>query len=346
MRRRLVLDPTIIGLRPDTGKPHRDSDHGGDGRDPSQRTHRRQLALESGHDLVILVGLRPVGEITVAFVRGRLTKRIGALRGLTSLGVVSNAWWELPGWPRADEWQAFWAFVTFLVAGVAVALALLQLRQTANAQLEQSRPIVVVDSHFRSTLVSIEVKNVGLTSARDVKLAWSDDPALTLPAGARTGRPALFRKRLVEVPTPFLATGRTFRYTIGRGSEYPSTAPRSFTVRATYKGPDGKTSWSSESILDLDQWAESDAEADYENKNWNEQVRHTKAHQQTATAMKSVSESLESLSDFVELHPSMQKLRGEEREQWRTSFGGTGHLPAGLEPPEESPGTGASHSPT
>lgn len=218
----------------------------------------------------------------------------------------------------AAEWQAIWAFATFLVAAIAATLALVQLRQNGKAMAEQSRPAIVVDFHFRTVLVSIEVKNAGLTAARDVKLNWS-----ALPVIADEKRRKAFETNLVEGQLPFLAAGRAIRYFVAPFSQYPDTAPRRFEVEAIYKGSDGQREWSSTSVLDLDQWAQALADNDYANKNWNEMQRQTVAQKSGADALKKVADSISALSEFVEEQPMMKARREREEaeeQEWRSQL--------------------------
>lgn len=48
-----------------------------------------------------------------------------------------SEWWRIEGWPTAEEWQAWWAMLTFLVAAGGVFFALRQLRQ-GNQQVSLS----------------------------------------------------------------------------------------------------------------------------------------------------------------------------------------------------------------
>ena len=240
----------------------------------------------------------------------------------------------------AAEWQAIWAFATFLVATIAATLALVQLRQNGKAMAEQSRPAIVVDFHFRSTLVSIEVKNAGLTAARDVELTWS-----ALPVIAEEKRRQAFRNNLVDGKLPFLAAGRAIQYLVAVFHQYPDSAPRRFVVEAKYKGPDGKRSWSSTSVLDLDQWALALADNDYANKNWNEMQRQTAAQRSSADALKKVADSISALADYVEEKPVMKALREREEAEelaWRSQLDASGPVispPPGsdAENPDDSP---------
>lgn len=218
--------------------------------------------------------------------------------------------------PTPSEWASFWGLATLTAAVVAAYLALAQLRQNARAAEEQVRPFVVVDLAFRSTLVSIEVRNTGQTAAVGIKLNWSEIPVISEPA-----RSAAFQRNLVDKPIPFLAPGRSIRYLIGRFADYPETAPRVFEVDARYKGPDEKLPWASTSILDLDQWAQALADSDYDNKNWNESKLQSAAQQKMAAEFKKAAESLDTVAEFIELQPRMKLLRAQEHADWEASFG-------------------------
>lgn len=228
-----------------------------------------------------------------------------------------GSWWRIEGMPSPEEWGAVWTAATLATAAAAAWLALAQLRHSAQASLDQARPFVIVDVHFRaSVILSIEVKNSGLTAARDIKLDWSAVPAI-----ADEKRRDAFMRNLVNEHIPFLAPGRVIRYFVGRFPDYPKEATRRFVIHASYKGADGFTAWDSESVVDLDQWANALADSDYENKNWNENKRQTKAQQDAAKHMKSVANAIEVLAEFVEIHPTMRNLRATQQSEYYASFG-------------------------
>lgn len=213
----------------------------------------------------------------------------------------------------ADEWQAIFAGLTFLVATAAAWVALVQLRHNSRNQLELSRPVIVVDFHFRSNSISIAVANTGTTAARDLKLNWSDVPHIK-----DVPRKHAFEKNLVHGKVPFLAPGRVIRYRVGLFSAYPKDAVRTFIVDATYLGPVGKKRWSNRSVLDLDQWANAMADSDYDNKNWNEFRWQKEAQQKSARSLADISTALEILADAAMVDPRVaeyQKSKWDEAER-------------------------------
>lgn len=222
---------------------------------------------------------------------------------------AADAWWRVTGMPSPDEWQALWGLLSLLVTAVAALIALVQFGQNIANQREQSRPMVAVDLHFRSTIITVEVKNIGATAARDIALDWSAVPTI------RDDRVrAAFEARLVNNPLVFLAPGRSIRFVVGPFAQYPADGPRHFEVVSTYLGPEVKRRWSSTSVFDLDQWGDSLVDTDYDNKNWNELKRQTAAMQKSARANEQAAESLETLSDFVEQQSSIIRLRARQKQ--------------------------------
>lgn len=63
------------------------------------------------------------------------------------------------------------------------------------------------------------------------------------------------------------------------------------------------------------------ADNDYENKNWNENQRQTKAQQETAKQMKALAESMTVVAEFIELQTAMKDLRAKQEADWQASFG-------------------------
>ncbi|MCS5493266.1 hypothetical protein [Curtobacterium flaccumfaciens] len=248
--------------------------------------------------------------------------------------VAMGTWWRVPGMPTPDEWQAVWGLLGLIVATVAAFIALIQFGQSIVNQREQSRPMIAVDLHFRSNIITVEVKNVGATAARDIRLAWSAVPAI----GDDKVRTA-FMRRLVDNPLVFLAPGRSIRFAVGSFPQYPTHGPRHFEVVSNYFGPNAKRKWSSSSVFDLDQWGESLLDADYDNKNWNELRRQTTAMQQSARSTQQAAESLETVSEFLEQQPAMVRLRSQQEREEAEYRAGADHL-AGLVfpvPDSESP---------
>lgn len=170
-----------------------------------------------------------------------------------------SEWWRWSGWPTADEWQAVWGLVTVIVAVVAAVVALRHYNSSVSSELEQARPFVVVDFLFKGAVYAcIEVSNVGRTGARDIKFEWSDRPI------AENDRAqGVIDRSLVDGGIPFLAPGRSIVYMLNvfDGDESESL-PRRFEVNATYSGSGDAALWTSESVLDIDQWAETSVPED------------------------------------------------------------------------------------
>lgn len=170
-----------------------------------------------------------------------------------------DLWWRGEGWPTADEWQAVWAFATLVVAAVAAWLALRQYRASVGSQLEQARPYVIVDFTFvGGVVILLEVKNVGLTAARNIRFEWSPTPIAEDEQAQAT-----INRTLIRDGIPFLAPGRSMQFYYGTFKEdYAETMQRRITVTTTCDGSTDNRRWTSESLLDLDQWAEAMVQED------------------------------------------------------------------------------------
>lgn len=221
-------------------------------------------------------------------------------------------------WPDGSDWQAIWTFFTFLVAAIAAAIALAQLQAHHEAQRELARPYVVVDFAFRSTLLLIEVKNVGQAPAKEVRLIWSIPPVAENQDLTQT-----LRRNLVDGSVPFLAPGRAVRYFVASASAYWSSeeTPKRYVVRASYSDIRGEAfGGDEEMVLDLGQWAEALADEDYGNKNWNQFKHQTDAQKDIAKELKGVRSQLSGLQEsFIQLGAaisSLQATRSTSRVVW------------------------------
>lgn len=194
-------------------------------------------------------------------------------------------------WPDAADWQAIWTFATFLVAVLAVVVAVGQLDAHRETQWEQSRPYVIVDFAFRSTVLMIEVKNIGQSAARDVRLSWSP----TLIAKDVHAVEAI-QRNLVHGVIPYLAPGRAIRYYMGTIPEHlnDDSLPKRFEVTASYTDSAGRGIDGEVMLLDLGQWEETLADSDYENKNWNERKRQTAAIKEVTKSIQALARDLRS----------------------------------------------------
>lgn len=200
-------------------------------------------------------------------------------------------------WPDGSDWQAIWTFCTFLVAAIAASVALQQLRAHYVSQREQSRPFVIVDFAFRSTLVSIEVKNIGATPARDVRLEWDVEPI-----SDEQRQTDVLKRNLVDGVIPFLAPGRAIRYFLAPGQHMvePGSVPIRYYVKARYFDVAGVAFGPEPMVLDFNQWSESLVDTDYENKNWNEFSRQAKALGELVGIAKSMGGRLDTIESAID----------------------------------------------
>jgi hypothetical protein len=214
-------------------------------------------------------------------------------------------------WPDGSDWQALWAYCTFIVAGIAAFFALAQLSAHHEAQREQSRPYVIVDFAFRSTLLSFEVKNISQTPAKDISLAWDINPRST-----DKDRDQVLKRNLVEAKIPFLAPGRAIRYFIDSASVYwnDESMPKRFEVVASYVDARANPFGAGEKlILDLSQWAEALVDSDYDNKNWNELKRQAESQKKMVDNLVNVGKELNSIRELVTVvGPQLLSLRNSE----------------------------------
>lgn len=199
-------------------------------------------------------------------------------------------------WPDGSDWQAIWTFFALLVAAFAAVVALQQLRAHFEVQRELSRPFVIVDFAFRSSLVSIEVKNIGATPACDVALEWDVEPV-----GNEQGQTDALKRNLVDGIIPFLAPGRAIRYFLAPGQQMVENGPVPirYNVKVCYYDAGGNAFGPEPMVLDFNQWSESLVDTDYENKNWNEYSRQAKAQGQLVEIAKSMVVRLDSIESAI-----------------------------------------------
>lgn len=218
-------------------------------------------------------------------------------------------WWRLDGWPTAEEWQAVWALATLAVAGVAALVALSQHRAAIRDQIEQSRPFVIMDLAFKGTTrVLVVVSNAGKTGAYDVRCTWS-----TPPVAIDSMAQEAIDRTLVNGTIPFLAPGRSIRFVLNEYTEVKSDAPRRYQVEATYTGYDER-SWTSVSVLDIDQWAGASADQDPYEYITRDLGRLADAARHQREADEHLIRAADSLRVFLEARPSVKAVRRAARE--------------------------------
>lgn len=212
-------------------------------------------------------------------------------------------WWNLEGWPQPEEWSAFWAFATLLVAGVAAAAALSQLRAYIAEQEERSRPYLVVDFSFMSNrMVFVSVENVSATPATDVRLRADPMVQSTVTFDGRNEALAeVFGGNFV---IPQIAPGRVMRWYVDTNENLFTLkiVPRRFEVTASYTDPRSRGTrrgnprrYSEVFVLDLDAFGQAWAEENYEHKMWQIADTNERLLRQMAGSLGSVALTLDTL---------------------------------------------------
>jgi len=218
---------------------------------------------------------------------------------------VATGWWNLDGWPSADEWQAWWAFLTLLVAALAAGLALRQLGAYIAEQEERARPFLMVDFDFRSTMLYITVENISDTPATNVTLIAN--PKLQTTSGRDKVLEGILDGKFL---IPQVAPGRNMRWYVDQTADlYARTdLPHRFELEVNYDDPRQRSSgWPFRRkgaghyievfVLDLDQYGEASADQDYDNRNWNIAKRNEKRVENLAKSATSIAASLKTISD-------------------------------------------------
>ncbi len=226
-------------------------------------------------------------------------------------------WWRVDGWPTADEWQALWAFATLVVAVVAAWLALRQYRSSVGSQLEQARPYVIVDFSFEGgAAILLEVKNVGLTAARNIRFEWSP-----LPLADDEVAQAAIDRTLVRDGIPFLAPGRSIFFWFGVfRDDYEETMQRRLIVTATCEGSGDARRWTSQSLLDLDQWAETMVQEAPIDKVANSLKKLADAVSNQKSADAELAKAANSLHEYLEATERVINSRARKRSNLRRRF--------------------------
>ncbi|MEF3404039.1 hypothetical protein [Agromyces sp. CCNWLW203] len=226
-------------------------------------------------------------------------------------------WWDLAGWPTAEQWSALWALGamlatfgtvlvglgTLIVAGVAAWAALRQLRAYIAEQEEQARPYLVVDFWFKSnTMIFVSVENISSTPATDVTLRADPMVRSTRTTDGRNEALAeVFGGRFV---IPQIAPGRVMRWYVDSNLNMfnITSVPHRFEVTASYNDPRGRVTRSGELrrysdvfVLDLDAFGEASAEENYEHKMWQLADANERRLEVMAGSLASVASTLDTL---------------------------------------------------
>ena len=185
-------------------------------------------------------------------------------------------WWNWEGWPRADEWTAWWAAVGLIpalvgaVAAITAAwIAIKQLREVVRSNdalteaneansvsnLSVSRPYVTVDLDLlrRETMkpgplqgtMRIVIRNDGASPALNVRLT-AEPPFQAkhlnfVEGGIERHHAVLAETFSGEVAYPMMRPGRTYSLTLDDAvaAVQDASLPSSYKVTAAYSTIDG-----------------------------------------------------------------------------------------------------------
>lgn len=219
---------------------------------------------------------------------------------------MRDGWWNCAGCPLPDEWSAWWAFATFVVAAVAAVVALRQFTSYIHDKEEAARPFVIVDYAFHSVLMRVEVKNTGPSVATDIKLRTN----VPFQSNLRDQAEVMNRVFGDGYTIKQLVPGRAIQWTLDRTPDYATSKfPGNYEVTVTYTDPrllrhsqwwkfwepKRARTFTDTFDLNLDQWTEANADSDYDNQNWNINSRNERRMEKASTALHSIANSLDDL---------------------------------------------------
>jgi hypothetical protein len=151
----------------------------------------------------------------------------------------------------AEDWTAVATCGTLLVAAVAAAFAIIQVRDARKLREDQARPFVVVDlqSSLASThLVNLVIENVGKTLARDVRIKFSPAIKSTLDTEERK----LADSALLRNGVPAMPPGRKITALLDASHQrVRTTLPSKYTATVYCDDANGKPQEPLEYVLDM-----------------------------------------------------------------------------------------------
>jgi hypothetical protein len=146
---------------------------------------------------------------------------------------TNDDWWEVGHW-SSDAWAALAAWATIGVLLGSLWFAGKQIREAREARREQTRPFVIVDL-TTDVVIDLEVRNTGLTVARDVHIVFDPPLVSTLSRPWPWEESTIFTEGI-----PTLAPGRVHRLVFDQGpARLDSDLPRVHRVELSYRGADG-----------------------------------------------------------------------------------------------------------
>jgi hypothetical protein len=140
---------------------------------------------------------------------------------------------------KPEDWSALAAATTTLIALVATAIAIIQVRQARKLREEQAQPFVIVDfepSSASNIFLDLVIKNTGQTLARDVKITF--EPPLKSAYYSSPGAPEqydIMQAAIIREGIPTLPPGKEFRIHFERMPDrFTSDLPRSYTATVRF----------------------------------------------------------------------------------------------------------------
>lgn len=186
--------------------------------------------------------------------------------------------WGAAGWPTPEVWQAWFSFFAVIITASAAVAALVQLRAYIREREDASRPYLVVDYTFRSSVMYVSVKNISNTLAVNVRLRPDKPFESSNPKDAAL----LNRVTSGEYRIHQLAPGREIRWFLDVAFQYAELhdLPRDYVVTATYEDsrmlrrksgwrywqPKAAVSFTDQFELSIDQWVDAAMDGEYDRK--------------------------------------------------------------------------------
>ena len=116
--------------------------------------------------------------------------------------------WDFRSDRLAEQWQAIGAIGTLVLAFFAFVIAFIQVRQARKLRLDQSQPQVIVDFEPRSIFIEIVIKNIGTTTARQVKVLFAPPLQSVLFEKGKTKLPT---SKILSEGIPTMPPGKEYR---------------------------------------------------------------------------------------------------------------------------------------
>jgi hypothetical protein len=114
--------------------------------------------------------------------------------------------------------------------------AVVQIRDGRKQREDQTRPFIIVDFDFRSSVVSLAVRNIGPSAASDVRVALDARIERSNGAAVNWQTTGLFSDGV-----PLFAPGRLMRFFLDEFQHrFDKQLPMQFSGVVEYKGPHGK----------------------------------------------------------------------------------------------------------